>query len=150
MAFDDVGLYAGVCKDPIIPPGKFDCKNGEFIEDDLVCDFRQDCKNGEDEKYCGTCDFEENGLCGWDNNNNYGTYKWERKTNVSLDRSIGPDFDHTYNNSTGHYMSLQIRSNDSITNQSVTIIKGGQLVSPFYPRAHSTCHMKFWYIYLFI
>ena len=99
LAFDDVKLYENKCTSPM-PPEKFDCLNGEFIEPNLVCDFKIDCKNGQDEINCGNCDFEDASLCGWTDKSG-GIYKWTRIRNGTIADSTGPSFDHTFGNQTG-------------------------------------------------
>lgn len=100
LAFDDVNLYAGDCKGAVVPPGQFDCGNGEFINGAKVCDFVKDCQNGADEKNCGTCDFEDNEQCGWYDDST-GVYSWKRVNNGTITADIGPNSDHTLGNATG-------------------------------------------------
>lgn len=137
LAFDDVRLYNGKCKGPLVPPNQFDCQNGQIIDFSLVCDFKQDCSNGLDERNCGNCDFEQNDLCGYSDRSN-GSYKWTRARNSSSSDNIGPSVDHTYNNQSGSYMSVV--SNNGGLNGPAT------LLSPVFPFASSTCQIKFWYI----
>jgi hypothetical protein len=137
LAFDDIRLYNGKCKGPVVQPNQFDCQNGQIIDFSLVCDFKQDCSNGLDEKNCGNCDFEQNDLCGYSDRSN-GSYKWTRARNTSPAENIGPSVDHTYNNQSGAYMSVV--SNNGSLNVPAT------LLSPIFPFASSTCQIKFWYI----
>ena len=98
MAFDDVKFYDGKCKGPIIPPGQFDCMNGQTINASLVCNFQIDCSNGLDEKNCGSCDFEDENICGWKDKST-GSYKWTRSGNYTTNG--GPAVDHTTNTAAG-------------------------------------------------
>jgi hypothetical protein len=94
VAIDDINYYDGQCRGP--PMGSFDCKNGQLVSSDKVCDFVLDCANGFDEEMCGDCDFE-NGLCGW-TDKSLGMYKWVQKANVTGSK---PYNDHTLGNSSG-------------------------------------------------
>ena len=101
LAFDDVKLYSGLCKGPVPPPGKFDCKNGQTIDNSLVCDFKKDCSNGADEESCGSCDFEDSNICGWISSNTASPF-WNRTSfNTKLSTVPGPSIDHTLSTSSG-------------------------------------------------
>ncbi|CAF0724038.1 unnamed protein product, partial [Brachionus calyciflorus] len=135
MAIDDLKLYNGTCQGVQIPQGQFDCGNNQFIDVNLVCDFKNDCPNGQDEKNCGSCDFEKDDLCRWVDQSE-GSYKWIRARNATTITNIGPSVDHTYNNQSGYYMA--------VTTNSGSLNQPASLFSPELPFASSTCQIKFW------
>ncbi|CAF0808194.1 unnamed protein product, partial [Brachionus calyciflorus] len=136
MAIDDVKLYNGTCQGAQIPQGQFECGNNQFIDMNLVCDFKNDCPNGQDEKNCGSCDFEKDDLCNWLDKSE-GSYKWIRARNLTTNSNIGPEIDHTLNNQLGYYMGVTINNGQ--------VDKPASFYSPFLPFASSTCQIKFWF-----
>ncbi|XP_052090794.1 MAM and LDL-receptor class A domain-containing protein 1-like [Mytilus californianus] len=55
------------------------------------------------------CDFE-NGLCDWTQDENNDTDNWIVYSGHTPSTRTGPDVDHTYGNSTGHYLYLEASS----------------------------------------
>ena len=79
----------------------FRCSNGQCIDINKVCDFRNDCSDKSDEASCpATCNFEK-GYCKWTNAQVGDHYDWIRYKGKTPSRFTGPSTDHTYNTSAG-------------------------------------------------
>ncbi|XP_064478691.1 MAM and LDL-receptor class A domain-containing protein 1-like isoform X2 [Ornithodoros turicata] len=55
---------------------KFVCGNGQCIDANLKCDFKEDCADGTDEAHCATCSFDQH-MCGWVDISD-GVFSWSR------------------------------------------------------------------------
>lgn len=84
----------------------FKClSDNSCISSFMVCDFTPDCPKGEDEANCGPCTFEDD-YCGW-SDSSMGEFHWNRlqaKDDAPYNHS---SIDHTFLNSSGHYMILE-------------------------------------------
>ena len=79
----------------------FRCSNGQCIDINKVCDFRNDCTDKSDEASCpATCNFEK-GYCKWTNAQVGDHYDWIRYKGKTPSQFTGPSTDHTYNTSAG-------------------------------------------------
>jgi hypothetical protein len=134
LALDDIYLYNGTCKQNGSST-QFDCQNGQIIDSNLVCDFKQDCTNGLDENSCGSCNFQNENLCGY-KEISVGSYKWIRTRNNSIENNLGLYVDHTYNNQSGYYISVTTNTGSSFG--------PAYLLSSILQHASSTCELKFW------
>ncbi|GAB6022634.1 hypothetical protein CHUAL_006729 [Chamberlinius hualienensis] len=127
----------------------FECQPGQCVGRNAVCDINVDCTNGLDEgeiceeviKWSGYCDFES-GSCGWQNDTeNDMTWVMRSDTNRL--------FDHTFQNSSGHYMYVD--SSKSNYGHRGTL---RSTTFPPPPRNHSnpdspqyqSCSVRFYYI----
>ena len=84
------------------------CSNGQCIDINKVCDFRNDCSDKSDEVNCPTtCDFEK-GYCKWTNAQVGDHYDWIRNKGNTPSKLTGPSTDHTFNTSAGlcHFISV--------------------------------------------
>ncbi|XP_024082782.1 leukocyte tyrosine kinase receptor isoform X3 [Cimex lectularius] len=95
------------------PVSQFQCYNNACIEATRVCNIELDCPNGEDEEqdcsevpHFARCDFEED-TCGWHNKNG-NHLKWIRNKGMTATPSTGPSNDHTFQNSSGYYMYVDM------------------------------------------
>uniref|UniRef100_T1GM18 MAM domain-containing protein n=1 Tax=Megaselia scalaris TaxID=36166 RepID=T1GM18_MEGSC len=88
-----------------------------------ICDLVVDCDDAEDElRNCdkipngGICDFEnpENDWCGW-HDPGKSLLTWSRHAGASPTQDTGPTIDHTFQNTSGHYMLVNMNqfANDS-------------------------------------
>ncbi|UYV78020.1 ALK [Cordylochernes scorpioides] len=87
----------------------FRCQTGLCVERHRVCDLARDCLDGEDED-CESyppgarCDFEA-GDCMWDSSKENAGSGWQRfQGPTPISPRAGPSSDHTFQNSSGHYM----------------------------------------------
>ncbi|CAL1289274.1 unnamed protein product [Larinioides sclopetarius] len=127
---------------PTVPPtidecyeqGKLTCKNGNCYTHLQRCNFIDDCGDNTDEKDCGTsCDFE-NGTCGWYNPDMYRG-KWIVASSQGYYWSK-LNKDHTYGNSSGHY----IKPSGMLQQGDVA-----QFHTQNYVASGPNCKMSFWY-----
>ncbi|XP_030763017.1 ALK tyrosine kinase receptor isoform X2 [Sitophilus oryzae] len=115
VAFDNLQLYGCFAKsDDSCSSHQYKCKGAkECINATSVCDFNVDCPLGDDEKqnchlmpYGSRCTFEED-WCGWTNADT-NILKWTRHNGSTPKNFTGPNFDHTYMNSTGNYLYVDM------------------------------------------
>nr|XP_042901431.1 MAM and LDL-receptor class A domain-containing protein 1-like [Parasteatoda tepidariorum] len=131
LAVDDISINDGTCENKT---DSFDCNNGEYVPVENVCNFRKDCTNGYDEENCTECDFEKHS-CGWNSQNNYEYFRWSR---LQAGRE-NLNFDHTIEDSSGHFVIASAPSSWSSYNFNATL-KSSTLRDSF-----STCSIQFWY-----
>jgi len=113
----------------------YQCKSGDCIPNNQVCNFNDDCPDKSDEVDCGTCNFENN-WCGWYDLSD-GETKWTRKQAPSSN-SIGPQIDHTSNSTNGYYLITEI------SDASGGFIDTATLLGPRFQETASTCKMSLW------
>ncbi|KAL1124321.1 hypothetical protein AAG570_002089, partial [Ranatra chinensis] len=117
LALDNI-LLKNCFPDPpqnVCSSTQFQCANSACIDATKVCDINIDCEGGEDESAAQECDkvmsfarctFED-GWCGWHNDpKNY--LNWTQNNGSTPTASTGPSFDHTYQNSTGMYLYVDM------------------------------------------
>ncbi|XP_025832818.1 ALK tyrosine kinase receptor [Agrilus planipennis] len=95
-------------------PFQYQCyKTNVCINHTRICDITEDCESGDDESqncdkvpYGARCDFEAD-WCGW---MNVGAKEiaWKRHNGTTPSNKTGPNKDHTYMNSTGKYMYVNM------------------------------------------
>lgn len=137
IALDEIDVSTKKCYD--VPDNAFDCRNGKHVNMSKVCDFEKDCENGEDEMNCGQCDFEH-GTCGWEDKTYYNYDKWQRvQGQDGASRTNGLGYDHTFNSSTGYFMSVSIRYG-----WSESILRSADGINKF-KKSYASCIMKFYY-----
>ncbi|CAL8099717.1 unnamed protein product [Orchesella dallaii] len=137
---------------------EFQCSEERCIDRNRLCDLGKDCMYGEDEEqdcgkvlphWNGSCTFETD-WCGWHpvSNPNYNI-TWERTSKPSPKSETGPKTDHTYNNSTGFYLLVDMKVRNADFHRTV-------LRSPVYahPPAYNqnssspyyqSCQLRFFY-----
>ncbi|CAM1297504.1 ALK (predicted), partial [Pycnogonum litorale] len=133
----------------------FECNSQDCIERDRVCDLEENCLQGEDEKHScdmlpddAVCTFEY-GLCGW-YNSQQDDLEWTLTNGSTPTKGTGPNYDHTYKNSTGSYLYIEV------TDKKAWIGHSAVLNSPIYnppPRYHgdvnstyfNSCKVRFYY-----
>ncbi|XP_042228848.1 apical endosomal glycoprotein-like [Homarus americanus] len=122
-------------------PDQYSCFFSQLcIPEFQVCDFTVDCPRGDDESSCGNTNFEID-LGGWyDAGYNDTTYVWSRVKAGDATHPFGTalDFDHTYANSTGHFMWADGSSSD---HSPATAIQH----SPEFGPVILPCTVVFWY-----
>ncbi|KAF7281667.1 hypothetical protein GWI33_004443 [Rhynchophorus ferrugineus] len=115
VAFDNLQLYGCFAKnDDTCSPHQYKCKGSkECINSTSVCDFNIDCPLGDDERqnchlmpYGSRCTFEDD-WCGWTNADT-NILQWTRRNGSTPKNFTGPNFDHTYMNSTGNYLYVDM------------------------------------------
>ncbi|XP_068993762.1 ALK tyrosine kinase receptor isoform X2 [Neodiprion pinetum] len=91
----------------------FRCSNGSCLNKTRICDLTADCAYGEDEMLeCdkvpenGKCNFED-GWCGWRNDPSL-PLNWTRHRGPIPTERIGPSYDHTYRNTSGNYVYVNM------------------------------------------
>ncbi|KAF4519176.1 hypothetical protein B566_EDAN008239 [Ephemera danica] len=92
---------------------QFRCSNKVCIDRSRVCDLHRDCIYGEDEEQdCdkvppfSRCSFED-GWCGWHNVAGKDL-NWTRHSGRTPTDHTGPSYDHTFQNSSGMYMFVDM------------------------------------------
>ncbi|CAI9739540.1 and LDL-receptor class A domain-containing 2 [Octopus vulgaris] len=148
---------------PTAPPVKCELgltpcsSNTQCIQDNWFCDEVADCRDGSDENQvkCGwndteptpepkfpngielNCNFEnpDRRLCNYQASN--GSYTWSIQQGATLTDSTGPQFDHSYQDQTGHYIFTESTygSFNDITS----------LVSGFVRTDNETSSLRFFY-----
>ncbi|XP_049338853.1 MAM and LDL-receptor class A domain-containing protein 1 [Astyanax mexicanus] len=112
-------------------PGQFECRRGECVSEESVCDFSEDCEDSSDEKHCEfytRCNFED-GLCGLQTTRS--DQIWTRGTCLT---DPGPALDHK-GNATGHYLYLHSDNGEAAT---------AEISSPFFLPSES-CRITFYH-----
>jgi hypothetical protein len=116
--------------------GNFECKSGQCIPGNKVCNFKPDCSDSSDEINCGTCDFETSS-CGWYDGGD-DEFKFVRKQAPSPN-SNGPQVDHTYGaNKTGTFIYTELDPDAGSFPSSAT------LFGPVFQETGEYCKMTMW------
>lgn len=63
--------------------------------------------------YGSRCTFEEDDWCGWTNTDDKNVLKWSRHNGSTPTNFTGPNFDHTFMNSTGNYLYVNMLNEKS-------------------------------------
>jgi hypothetical protein len=150
LAIDDVTFTPGCVKDTseLLPTGStnipvttqntcngFKCKSDDkCISSNLVCNFINDCLDKSDEAECGTCDFEKS-WCGYYDDSD-GEENWNRRKAPSMNPN-GPKIDHTYGNSSGHFLITEKNNGNFFTDQVA-------LYGPPTQETAESCRLIFW------
>ena len=113
----------------------YQCKSGDCIPNNKVCNFDNDCPDKSDEADCGTCNFE-NSWCGWYDVSD-GETKWTRNKAPSVNPN-GPQIDHTFNSTNGYYLKTEI------SDTSGGYIDTATLLGPRFQETALTCKMSIW------
>ena len=137
IALDEIDVTNKKCYD--VPDNAFDCRDGKHINMSKVCDFEKDCPSGEDEMNCGECDFEH-GTCGWEDKTIYIYSKWKRSQGKDGSYTNGLGYDHTFNSSTGYFMSVNTRGY-SWQESTLRSAEGTNQLK----KSYACCIMKFYY-----
>ncbi|XP_077978862.1 MAM and LDL-receptor class A domain-containing protein 1-like [Glandiceps talaboti] len=108
VAIDDI-TFTNCALSPILPTCMEDeirCDKGSCVKETMLCDFTDDCGDNSDENdslcnsYVERCDFEVD-LCNW-NQETGDSIDW--KLGRQSTGGIGPGYDHTKGDSSGHYI----------------------------------------------
>ena len=121
---------------------QFKCARGSCIDITRKCDFSNDCGDNSDEIGCGDyverCNFETD-ICNWAQDIN-DRFDWTWKQGSTATVGTGPNFDHTYGNSSGHYIFIET---------STPRLPGdtARLISPVFQAntQANQCQMRFFY-----
>lgn len=117
---------------------KLRCNNGKCYSEYQKCNFIDDCGDSTDEYECpAICNFES-GWCGWYSPDGFvGKLIITQGQSPSLkNKGTGPKFDHTFGNSSGHYVvSTNLKKVSDLV----------QFHSPYYSVSGATCRFNFSY-----
>ena len=146
MAIDDIS-FQGCALGQATGPGnclsnQFTCVNQVCVDRSRICDFSDDCGDMSDEASCGKyvarCNFE-GGICNWiqDDRDNFD---WTYKQGATATANTGPSLDHTYGNSSGHYLYIETSSPRRLGDKA-------RIKSPVLQptTANARCQMRFYY-----
>ncbi|KAL1518252.1 hypothetical protein ABEB36_001900 [Hypothenemus hampei] len=158
VAFDNIQLYECFVKsDDTCSYHQYRCQGTrDCINATSVCDFIDDCPSGDDEKqnchlmpYGSRCTFEEDVWCGWSNEDSKDVLQWIRHKGSTPNDLTGPNFDHTYLNTSGHYLFVNMLT-EQANFASTAVLKSVVFNPP--PRVHgnisssyyNTCAIRFY------
>ncbi|XP_050297012.1 tyrosine-protein kinase receptor isoform X2 [Anthonomus grandis grandis] len=122
VAFDNLQLYECFTKtDETCSQQQYKCnRTKECVNSTAICDFNQDCPHGDDEAlnchmmpYGSRCTFEEDDWCGWANADDKNVLKWSRHNGSTPNNFTGPHYDHTFLNSSGNYLYVNMLNEKS-------------------------------------
>jgi hypothetical protein len=83
------------------------------------------------------CDFESNNFCGWNNVDRKDDIDWIIRSGRTPSYNTGPDSDHTFHTSLGHYIYIET---SGVSDNSTA-----RLESPLYNQAGYACDLSFAY-----
>ncbi|XP_062522144.1 MAM and LDL-receptor class A domain-containing protein 2-like isoform X2 [Corticium candelabrum] len=141
VAIDDIMLSN--CEAPVptaCAKGQYTCSNDYCISDDLFCDFNNDCGDSSDEINCPATDCSfESGTCGWFVDSALDS-QWYLSSGLTPSVFTGPRRDHTYGNSTGHYLHIEA-SGGTAGDRAVISLRNifGHV------ETNGKCSIRFWY-----
>uniref|UniRef100_A0AAR5P3V4 Tyrosine-protein kinase receptor n=1 Tax=Dendroctonus ponderosae TaxID=77166 RepID=A0AAR5P3V4_DENPD len=115
VAFDNIELHDCFFQNESCSPHQHICSDIDLcINSTSTCDFNEDCPEGDDERlncdkmpYGARCTFENDDWCGWKNLPEADMHWRLHKGSTPLNFT-GPNFDHTYLNSTGSYLYVNM------------------------------------------
>lgn len=128
VAFDNIALTNCYPKnEDMCSPLQYRCTSStNCINNTRVCDISLDCQDGEDERqncnqmpYGARCSFEDD-MCGWYSIDGK-SLEWVRHNGSTPTNFTGPNFDHTYMNSTGKYLYVNMLKEDVKFGSSATL-----------------------------
>nr|XP_023027843.1 ALK tyrosine kinase receptor isoform X2 [Leptinotarsa decemlineata] len=115
VAFDNIKLFHCYHKnDDSCSLNQYKCKaTKNCLNSTSICDITKDCLHGDDEQqscdempFGSRCNFEED-WCGWQNTD-IKVIEWARHNGSTPTNFTGPNFDHTYKNTTGNYLYVNM------------------------------------------
>ncbi|CAG9837672.1 unnamed protein product [Diabrotica balteata] len=115
VAFDNIQLFQCYHKnDDSCSSLQYKCKATKIcINSTSICDITRDCLHGDDEAqncdqmpFGARCNFEDD-WCGWQNVD-VKVLEWIRHNGSTPTNFTGPNYDHTYKNSTGKYLYVNM------------------------------------------
>jgi len=142
MAIDDITFSnCALGANSTCASNQFKCKRGSCVDLSMVCDFNDDCGDRSDEMNCSSyqqnCNFETD-LCNWQQDYS-DDFQWTWQQGKTATSQTGPGLDHTYGNSTGHYIYIETSSPRRLGDKA-------RLKSPVFQSSNSgTCRMRFFY-----
>ncbi|KAJ3662397.1 hypothetical protein Zmor_006748 [Zophobas morio] len=128
VAFDNIALTHCYPKtDDTCTAQQYHCKSTtNCINNTSICDITKDCLHGDDESqncdrmpFGARCTFEED-WCGWYNVDGK-ILEWSRHNGSTPTNFTGPNYDHTYKNSTGKYLYVNMLKEDASFASSATL-----------------------------
>ncbi|XP_072157406.1 leukocyte tyrosine kinase receptor isoform X2 [Bemisia tabaci] len=144
-------VFSEVCQ-----PTQFQCKNRSCINEVSLCDINIDCPDSDDETqdYCektpsfARCSFES-GWCGW-HATPHGQLSWRNNSGPTPTQHTGPSVDHTYKNSSGVYLYVDMSNQDNILGAKANLDSPVFNPPPFYhinasSLHYNSCHITFYF-----
>uniref|UniRef100_A0A6P7FI40 Tyrosine-protein kinase receptor n=1 Tax=Diabrotica virgifera virgifera TaxID=50390 RepID=A0A6P7FI40_DIAVI len=128
VAFDNIQLFQCYHKnDDSCSSLQYKCKATKIcINSTSICDITKDCMLGDDEAqncdqmpFGARCNFEDD-WCGWQNVD-VKVLEWIRHNGSTPTNFTGPNYDHTYKNSTGKYLYVNMLADKTQFATSATI-----------------------------
>ncbi|KAF5298515.1 hypothetical protein FQR65_LT00057 [Abscondita terminalis] len=151
VAFDNIKLIECFPETDSInacTPFQYRCSQTNVcINNTRICDISQDCELGDDETqncdkipYGARCNFEQD-WCGWQNVEGK-VLQWARHNGSTPTNRTGPSFDHTYKNSTGKYMYVNMAMGKEIVFASAATLRSIVFNPP--PRVHGNSSSRYY------
>ncbi|XP_018579561.1 ALK tyrosine kinase receptor isoform X2 [Anoplophora glabripennis] len=148
VAFDNIQLiHCYQRSDDSCTPLQYKCKSTKTcINSTRICDIKPDCQFGDDEQqncdlmpYGSRCTFEDD-WCGWQNID-IKTLEWTRHNGSTPTNFTGPNYDHTYMNTTGNYLYVSmLKKNADFA--STAVLRSVDFNPP--PRVHGNTSSRFY------
>ena len=116
------------------------CRNGVCVKTEQFCDFSNDCGDWSDEANCnylGGCNFEDD-TCDFVQGNG-DDFDWKRWSGGYDQEGVAPGEDHTFSNSSGHYMYVpptMVEGNSKATLIGPSFLPSGQ---------NAACNFRMWF-----
>nr|CAH7767694.1 unnamed protein product [Callosobruchus chinensis] len=149
VAFDNIKLFhCYETMDDSCSPHQYKCKKGTkiCINTTSICDITKDCDYGDDETqncdmmpYGARCTFEDD-WCGWQNID-IKVLEWARHNGSTPTHQTGPNYDHTYRNTTGKYLFV------NMLKENANFASAATLRSVYFnppPRVHGNSSSRFY------
>ena len=137
VAIDDVGFHRCIEGAEECMADEFQCRSGQCIKANKLCDLVPDCYDNSDEDQCsGNCNFEQ-GVCGWELDAANDDFNWLVAQGPTTSYNTGPDYDHTLGTKAGHYVYVE---------GSYPRKKGDAawMTSPWFKNPTKNCVFGFW------
>ncbi|CAH1983529.1 unnamed protein product [Acanthoscelides obtectus] len=149
VAFDNIKLFhCYETMDDSCSPHQYKCKKGTkiCINTTSICDITKDCDYGDDETqncdmmpYGARCTFEDD-WCGWQNID-IKVLEWARHNGSTPTHQTGPNYDHTYRNTTGKYLFVNMLK-ENANFASMATLRSVYFNPP--PRVHGNSSSRFY------